>query len=150
MVKNPDGVNFSYRDNLWQGSDLLATGIASFGHVSGVHYQNHPEWEQYCRTLESGHSPLLRGLRLTPHQRLVREMILQLKRGYLDANRFQEKFGIDILDHWSEVWAGYEQEQLCTIDHASGRIELTRDGLLQVDSMLPAFFEHEHQGVRYT
>ena len=51
MVKNPKRVNFSYRDNLWQGSDLLATGIASFGHVSGVHYQNHPEWEQYCGTL---------------------------------------------------------------------------------------------------
>ena len=32
MVKHPERVNFSYRDNLWQGSDLLATGIASFGH----------------------------------------------------------------------------------------------------------------------
>ena len=42
MVKDPKRVNFSYRDNLWQGSDLLATGIASFGHVNGVHYQNSP------------------------------------------------------------------------------------------------------------
>ena len=42
MVKDPDKVNFSYRDNFWMGSDLLATGIASFGHVSGVHYQNLP------------------------------------------------------------------------------------------------------------
>ena len=47
MVETPR-VNFSYRDNLWRGSDLFATGIASFGHVSGVHYQNHPEWEPYC------------------------------------------------------------------------------------------------------
>ena len=31
MIKNPDMVNFSYRDNLFQGSDLLATGVASFG-----------------------------------------------------------------------------------------------------------------------
>ncbi len=57
MVKHPERVNFSYRDNLWQGSDLLATGIASFGHISGVHYQNHPEWEQYCGTLEAGELP---------------------------------------------------------------------------------------------
>ena len=63
MVKDPKRVNFSYRDNLWQGSDLLATGIASFGHVSGVHYQNHPEWEQYCGALEAGELPLSRGLR---------------------------------------------------------------------------------------
>ena len=39
VVKDPDKVNFSYRDNLWEGSDLLATGIASFGHISGMHYQ---------------------------------------------------------------------------------------------------------------
>ncbi len=32
--------SFSYRDNLWKGSDLLATGIASFGHASGVHYRH--------------------------------------------------------------------------------------------------------------
>src|SRR5204863_439237 len=68
MVKNPKRVNFSYRDNLWQGSDLLATGIASFGHISGVHYQNHPEWEQYCSALEGGKLPLSRGLRLSQHQ----------------------------------------------------------------------------------
>ena len=30
MVKDPKRVNFSYRDNLWQGSDLLATGMESF------------------------------------------------------------------------------------------------------------------------
>ena len=51
MVKDPDKVNFSYRDNLWQGSDLLATGIASFGHISGVHYQNHPDWDGYVGAL---------------------------------------------------------------------------------------------------
>src|SRR5262245_28994952 len=40
LVKDRSKVNFSYRDNLWRGSDLLATGVASFGHISGVHYQN--------------------------------------------------------------------------------------------------------------
>ena len=32
----------------------------------------------------------------------------------------------------------------------SDRIELTRQGLLQADALLPAFFEPEHRGVRYT
>ena len=150
MVKNPDRVNFSYRDNLWQGSDLLATGIASFGHVSGVHYQNQPEWEQYCGTLEAGELPLARGLEMSDHQRLVRELILQLKRGYLNAGYFRDKFGVDILDQWPEVWAEYEQDELCTIDRTADRIQLTRAGLLQADSLLPAFFEPQFQGVRYT
>lgn len=150
MVKNPDRVNFSYRDNLWQGSDLLATGIASFGHISGVHYQNQPEWEQYCSTLESGGLPLSRGFELSNHQRLVREMILQLKRGYLKVAYFQRKFGTDILDQWPDAWRDYEEDGLCQIDREAGCIQLTRAGLLQADSMLPAFFEPQFQGVRYT
>ena len=85
MVKDPSKVNFSYRDNLWQGSDLLATGVASFGHISGVHYQNHPEWAGYTSSLlEDGKLPITRGLTPTPHQALIREMILQLKKGYLE------------------------------------------------------------------
>jgi oxygen-independent coproporphyrinogen-3 oxidase len=150
MVKHPKRVNFSYRDNLWRGSDLLATGIASFGHVSGVHYQNHPEWEQYCGTLEAGELPLNRAMEITPHQRLVREMILQLKKGFLDASYFRRKYGVDIVDDWRDAWAGYEAEGLLTLDLSGNRIDLTRQGLLQVDALLPAFFEPEHQGIRYT
>jgi coproporphyrinogen III oxidase-like Fe-S oxidoreductase len=150
MVKHPERVNFSYRDNLWEGSDLLATGIASFGHISGVHYQNHPEWEQYCGTLEAGELPLSRALGTTPHQRLVRELVLQLKKGYLRIDYFRDKFGVEIVEHWQEVWRDYEAEGLANHVPHRDRIELTRHGLLQVDSLLPAFFEAEHQGVRYT
>jgi oxygen-independent coproporphyrinogen-3 oxidase len=149
MVKNPEKVTFSYRDNLWMGSDLLATGIASFGHVSGVHYQNLPEWNDYLKALlEEDRLPLDRGNRPTDSQLLIREMILQLKKGYLDAGYFQDKFSVDILQRWEPIWAGYEEEGLLT--RGPGRIELTRQGLLRADSLLPAFFEEQHQGVRYT
>ncbi len=148
MFKNPEEVNFSYRDNLWRGSDLLATGIASFGHVSGVHYQNKPAWEDYCSTLEKGELPLNRAFRPTEHQRLIREMILQLKRGFLEAEYFQAKFGVDIFEHWSEVWSKYEQEGFAKL--SDGRVDLSREGLLRVDGLLPAFFEPEHRDVRYT
>ncbi|MCA9234777.1 MAG: coproporphyrinogen III oxidase family protein, partial [Planctomycetales bacterium] len=148
MVRDPQKVNFSYRDNLWRGSDLLATGIASFGHISGVHYQNLPEWEQYCGALEGGELPLGRALRITPHQALVRELILLLKRGYLEPAYFQQKFGVDILAEWQEAWDDYAAAGYAVI--SPERIELTRAGLLRVDGLLPAFFEPEHRGVRYT
>lgn len=150
MGRKMKQAKFSYRDNLWQGSDLLSTGIASFGHISGVHYQNQAEWEQYCGTLEAGALPLARGLALSTRQRLIREMILQLKRGYLNTAYFREKFGTDILDEWSDAWLEYEQDRLCMIDRAGGRIQLSRAGLLQADSLLPAFFEPQFRGVRYT
>jgi oxygen-independent coproporphyrinogen-3 oxidase len=149
VIKDPHKINFSYRDNLWQGSDLLATGIASFGHVSGVHYQNLAEWEQYLGALLEGNRlPLGRAMRPSEHQLLVREMILQLKRGYLDAGYFRDKFGTDILDEWSDVWRQHADDEMLTVD--GDRIELTRKGLLHADALLPPFFEAEHQGVRYT
>lgn len=148
LVRDKNKVNFSYRDNLWHGSDLLATGVASFGHVSGVHYQNLAEWEQYLAALEAGKLPLMRALRITPQQALIREMILQLKTSKLDINYFRNKFGVDIIDRWREVWNEYRDESLLIYD--AEQVRLTRDGLLCVDGLLPAFFEPEMQGVRYT
>ena len=148
MVKDPQKVNFSYRDNLFGGSDLLATGIASFGHVSGVHYQNLAELPDYLGSLEASRLPLGRALRPTRHQLLIRETILLLKRGYLDADYFRNKFGVEILEAWSDVWKRYAEDGMLTIH--GDRIELTRQGRLHADALLPAFFEEEHQGVRYT
>jgi oxygen-independent coproporphyrinogen-3 oxidase len=149
VFKNPDKVNFSYRDNLFQGSDLIATGIASFGHLSGVHYQNKPEMAQYLGDLlEKGELPVGRALRVTPEQLLIRETVLCLKRGYLQADYFRKKFGVDIIEHWRAVWEEDQKQGLLQFD--SDRVELTRKGLLQVDALLPDFFEPQHRGVRYT
>ncbi len=71
MVKDKTKVNFSYRDNLWRGSDLLATGVASFGHASGVHYQNLTEWGTYLGALAENRLPLARGFVPNAHQLLV-------------------------------------------------------------------------------
>jgi oxygen-independent coproporphyrinogen-3 oxidase len=149
LVKDPHRVNFSYRDNLWRGADLVATGIASFGHISGVHYQNVAEWKKYVDSLlTEDRLPLGRAMRPTPRQLLIREMILQLKRGFLDTDYFSNKFQVDILEEWRAPWHDSVRDGLVRMEE--GRIVLTRKGLLQVDSLLPAFFEPEHRGVRYT
>ncbi|HMO84159.1 MAG TPA: coproporphyrinogen-III oxidase family protein, partial [Lacipirellulaceae bacterium] len=124
LVRDPTRVSFSYRDNLWQGSDLLATGIASFGHISGVHYQNLPEWERYCGELEAGRLPLARALRLTRYQALVREMILQLKKGQVDGGWFLQKFGVDIVDQWQATWDEFIARDWAKVQ--GQRIVLTR------------------------
>lgn len=148
LVKDKRKVNFSYRDNLWRGSDLLATGVASFGHVSGVHYQNLPDWATYLEALEAGRLPLSRGMRPTRHQLLIRELILQLKTGRIDAGYFRAKFGVEVLDEWRPAWEEHRSDGYLTMD--GDVVTLTREGLLLVDALLPAFFEPEHQGVRYT
>lgn len=148
MIRDPNKVSFSYRDNLWQGADLLATGIASFGHVSGVHYQNLPEWNQYMEPLQAGKLPLARAYTPTEKQRMIRELILLLKRGYLEIDYFKDKFNVDILQSFQEVWQSYVESGWVEVENR--RIELTMEGLLRVDALLPAFFEPEFRGIRYT
>ena len=149
VVKDNNKVNFSYRDNLWHGSDLLATGIASFGHISGVHYQNKADMKEYQADLmEHGKLPLGRAMRPTSHQLLVREMILLLKRGFLDSDYFKDKYGVDITQRWEQEFKQHVDDGMLTIN--PDRIELTRKGFLHADAMLPPFFETEHQGIRYT
>jgi oxygen-independent coproporphyrinogen-3 oxidase len=155
VVKDPTKVNFSYRDNLWQGADLLATGLASFGHLSGVHYQNVPDWNSYLKCLlDEERLPLGRAYKPTPLQSLIREMILQLKKGFLIVEYFQRKYGESIVERWNSEWKELVDEGfahfVADADGRIERIELTMDGLLCVDGLLPRFFEEQFRGVRYT
>jgi oxygen-independent coproporphyrinogen-3 oxidase len=148
MVKDKRRTKFVYRDSLWHGADMLGTGVASFGHVSGVHVQNADQWEDYVGRLEKGELPLHRALPVQPRELLIREMILQLKTGRLDASYFQSKFGVNILDAFTHQIrqlgdSGY-------LDVTESGIGLTRAGLLQIDRHLPAFFDQAYRTSRYT
>ena len=80
-VKNPAKTKFVYRDRLWEGADLLGLGVASFGHINGVHVQNLDTWPKYQAAIERGEIPLGRAYRPTDEERMIREFVLQLKRG---------------------------------------------------------------------
>ncbi|MBI2807028.1 MAG: coproporphyrinogen III oxidase family protein [Planctomycetes bacterium] len=148
MVRDPEKTKFVYRDALWHGADMMGTGVASFGHVSGVHVQNLDRWEDYTERLQKGELPLGRALKVAPNQLLRRELMLQLKTGRLQPDYFRAKFGTDILGTFAEDFGQLQNDGFLTL--ANGNIELTRAGLLQVDRILPAFFEAEHRGARYT
>lgn len=139
LVRDPRRVHFRYRDMLWEGSDLVALGVASFGHLSGLHYQNAPHWDDYLSAVEQDRLPIVRGLAPSRRQLLIRELVLCLKRGWLDPGRLSEKYGVDPLAVWAPQWRALEAEGF--VELSTGRPRLTRTGLLQVDSLLPRFFE---------
>jgi oxygen-independent coproporphyrinogen-3 oxidase len=148
VVKDPTRCRFVYRDGLWHGADMFGTGVASFGHVKSVHVQNVDTWEQYVAKLDKGELPLHRALPVKPRELLIREMILQLKTGRLDVSYFRRKFRTDILREFTEDFRKLADAGCLTFDDRT--IELTRTGLLQIDRLLPTFFEPEHRGTRYT
>jgi oxygen-independent coproporphyrinogen-3 oxidase len=148
LVKDKARCQFVYRDSLWHGAEMFGTGVASFGHVGGVHVQNLDRWEQYVERVQAGQLPLNRALPVEPGQRMRRELMLQLKTGRLDPAYFRRKFETDILATFGDSFAKLEHEGFLHV--APGEINLTRSGLLQIDRLLPAFFEPEHRGTRYT
>ena len=148
VVKNRARSRFVYRDCVWHGADMIGTGVASFSYARGVHYQNVDGWEEYVGALGRGQLPLARALKPTTRQRMIRELVLQLKLGAVAPVYFREKFGVEILQEFATVFAGYERDGFLRVDE--DRVELSREGLLRVDGLLPAFFEPQHLGSRYT
>ena len=149
VVKDPKRVKFIYRDSLWEGADLLSCGVASFGHLGGVHYQNQADVGPYMQAVDADKFAIYRAYETTPDDRFVREFILKLKLGSVRPSYYVEKFGEDPLkrfgpqlDYMAKEGFGYVTDD---------KIELTRDGLLQVDKLLHEFFLPQHrQYARYT
>ena len=149
VVKDPSRTRFVYRDRLWHGADMVGLGVASFGHVNGVHMQNVDTWETYSEALDRGELPLGRAYRPTPEERMIRELILQLKLGHVAPAYFRRKYGVDILRQFGDQFGSLAAEGYLA-RAAEDRVELTRDGLMRVDALLPRFFLPQHTGIRYT
>jgi oxygen-independent coproporphyrinogen-3 oxidase len=147
MATTEKPTRFIYTDGLWRGGDLVALGVASFGHFGGVHMQNEHNFKEYVERLERGELPLYRALRPTPHQSLVREMVLQLKTGRIEIEYFRDKFGADIIEVFGDEFARLIDRGM--MERRNGAIEVTPEGLLRVDSLLWGFFEPELRDVRY-
>lgn len=148
LVKNRQTDRFVYRDSVWRGCDLLAAGVSSFGHFQGVHYQNIDTIEDYMSVVGEGRLPINRAMTPTPQQRLIREMVLQMKEGRISASTFRDRFGVEILSEFEVPFKHQQAAGYLTIE--GDEVTLTRRGLLQVDTLLPAYFEEEHREIRYT
>ena len=148
-VKNPERTRFIYTDRLWQGADMIGLGVASFGHVNGVHVQNLDTWETYSAAVRRDEIPLSRAYRPTGEERFIREFILQLKLGSIAPAYFRDKYHVNVLDRFRDQLDSLKSEGY--LETATDKaVALTREGLLRVDGLLTRFFLPQHAGIRYT
>jgi oxygen-independent coproporphyrinogen-3 oxidase len=148
LIKNPTTDHFVYRDNVWRGCDLIATGVSSFGHFQGVHYQNLDRIEDYMEAVNRGELPINRALQPTKHQMLIRELVLLMKEGQVSLGRLNQKYGVNVQEEFAAPFRNQQAAGYLTL--TGDTLKLTRKGLLQVDSLLPEYFEAQHRAVRYT
>lgn len=142
VVKPQGDSRFVYRDAVWHGLDMIGTGVSSFSHLDGVHFQNLDQWDDYIPAVENGDLPIARAHASTDEQRLVREFVLLLKLGRLEAAHFVDRYGVDVLAKFSTVLASLTNQGLLVVERNG--VTLTRAGLLRVDSFLPLFFEAKY------
>jgi oxygen-independent coproporphyrinogen-3 oxidase len=99
-------------------------------------------------TVSAGKLPINRALKPTPHQLLIRELVLLMKEGEVDLARLNQKYSVDTLTEFAVPLANQQHAGYLQLDGHT--LRLTRKGLLQVDSLLPEYFEPQHRAVRYT
>jgi oxygen-independent coproporphyrinogen-3 oxidase len=148
-VRDPAKTRFLYRDRLWQGADMVGLGVASFGHINGVHVQNVDTWEAYSAAITRGDIPLGRAYRPTAEERMIREFVLQLKRGSVRPAYFSDKYNVSVRERFRDQLTSLEKAGLLA-PAADDAIAITREALLRVDTLLPRFFLPQHTGIRYT
>ena len=146
-VRDSSRIRFVYRDRLWDGADMLALGVSSFGYLDGIHYQNEPHIEPYIAAVAKGGLPVSRALSISREESMIRQFVLKMKLGSLDTQPFRDRFDVDVTERWGDVLRLFQQNGLLRFDR--DRIDLTREGLLQVDRLLHAFFLPEHTNIRY-
>jgi oxygen-independent coproporphyrinogen-3 oxidase len=142
-VKDPAKAKFLYRDLLWRGADMMALGVASFGHINGVHYQNETDLVPYYEKIDAGRIPIKRALPTTVEERGIREFILQMKLGRVDRSYFDRKFGVDLLERFAAPLDALRKQGLLKVEGDS--LRLSRTGLLKVDELLYEFFLPQHR-----
>jgi len=148
-VKDPDRTRFIYTDRLWQGADMVGLGVASFGHMNGVHVQNLDTWETYSAAIRREEIPLSRAYHPTQEERMIREFILQLKLGAIRPAYFRDKYHVDVLQRFRDPLDSIAADGYIAA-RSEERVALTREGLLRVDGLLKRFFLPQHSGIRYT
>jgi oxygen-independent coproporphyrinogen-3 oxidase len=80
---------------------------------------------------------------------VIREFVLQLKRGALKPAYFAEKYGVDVLERFAGPLASlHDQGWLEQV--GPDQVSVSPQGLLRVDALLHRFFLPEHADVRYT
>ena len=147
-ARTSESQNFIYQDAQYRGADLIGVGASSFSYFRGAHYQNLTSLKSYLEQVRAGRLPIERAYFLNDDERLVRELILQLKLGSLERQYFVDKFNVDVFERFSDPIAHFERKKL--IFKNGEKLNLTREGLLRVDHMLSAFYLPEHCGVQYS
>ncbi|MBP7712136.1 MAG: oxygen-independent coproporphyrinogen III oxidase [Gammaproteobacteria bacterium] len=106
--------------------DLVGLGITAIGMVGESYSQNVKTTEDYYAAIDAGHLPILRGVELTPDDRLRRRVITELICHYrLDFEQIEREYPVRFQEYFApelQDLKGMEADGLLTLDAEGIRV----------------------------
>jgi len=120
-----------YAVSIWQGTDLYPFGLSAFGSLGDWAFQNTNELDKYLASLEANELPIHRGYCLTPLDRIIRTVLLEMKLVRLNLRRFQSTYGFKLQSLCGGAIQQLEAEGFITV--SEDELSMTRKGMLYGD-----------------
>ncbi len=122
----------------WSGDTYFGVGPGAARYVDGVRQVNHRSTSTWMRRVLAGQSPAAESECLGAEDRAREAVVLGLRRiEGIDTRAFASRFGFDVESLLGDSLQAFIERDL--LIRASGRLRLSRDGLLVSDSLWPKF-----------
>ena len=92
---------------------MVGLGVASFGHVNGVHMQNLDTWETYSAAVARGEHSAQPRLPADRRGAADSRARAAAQAGLDPAGVFQDKYGVNVLERFREPLASLAAEGYC-------------------------------------
>src|SRR5262249_37242371 len=128
------------RHNLkyWTDGAWIGFGCGAHSTEGGIRWKNVADTEEYLDCLRRKVSPVLEVRRMTVDECVGDALFtgLRLNEG-IDPHAIKARYGVDVLERYSEALAPFADAGL--LDTTSGRLRLTRRGMLLAHEVMAVF-----------
>jgi oxygen-independent coproporphyrinogen-3 oxidase len=128
----------------WTFAPYLGFGASAHTFIEPRRRWNVSNVNKYISKIETGHLPIEETEDLTREQLLMETIYLGLRTcAGIDLRKFNQKFGLDLLNICKEVVADLENEDQIIVDERS--LRLTRKGMFFLDAITSMFTSREFE-----
>jgi oxygen-independent coproporphyrinogen-3 oxidase len=131
--------------------DLIGVGPSAISGFADYYFQNIYAVDDYCSSIDSGQTPILRGIHLTVDQKIREEVILSfISSFHLDVGAIEEKHGIEFRVYFAkELKLMDELLEDEVIEWADNCISVTPEGKFCVRYVCMVFDYFLQEGKRH-
>lgn len=123
---------------------IIPLGPTAAGHLRDHWWFNEPDIHRYIEIATSGRLPISMGRFITKEEGIRRSMVLGVKAGRVDRDRFRSLHGVDFMETFSEELEDFESKGLVILSDTGLKISGPK-GLFYLDNISKAFYSPEHR-----